>query len=624
MAASSGDAHSTPIYGARLRVVFPILDADGDLQTGAAGLDSELSQDQGTFADATNEATEIATSSGMYYLDLISTEMDVKSVAIIVKTSTVGAKTTPMVIYPKRLTVLRTGTAQAGAGSTITLDSGASAIDNFYLGCYVNCTNNSPANAIGQARRITGYVGSTKVATVEAAWGTNPSSATTFEILMPEMSGVAMWAGSAVADPHTAGYPVATVKDGTGTGEIDTTSGGVLVAAIAANAITATSIATDAITAAKIAADAIGASELAADAVTEIQAGLATSAALATVQADTDDIQTRLPAALVSGRIDASVGAMASGVVTATSIATDAITAAKIAPDAIGASELAADAVTEIQAGLATSAALATVQADTDDIQSRLPAALVSGRMDASVGAMAASVITATSIATDAITAAKIAADAIGAAELAADAVAEIADAVWDEVLSGHLTAGTTGAALNAAGSAGDPWTTALPGSYGAGTAGKIVGDNVNTTISSRSSATSLATAQTDLDDIQTRLPAALVSGRMDSDVAVIQTAVITANAIAPDAIGASELAASAVTEIADGILDRDMSIGADTGSEIIRTVRQALRALRNRFSISSTTRTVYKEDDMTPAWTSTLQTDAAAEPIVGDDPTGP
>ena len=55
--------------------------------------------------------------------------------------------------------------------------------------------------------------------------------------------------------------------------------------------------------------------------------------------------------------------------------------------------------------------------------------------------------------------------------------VGAIADAGWDEVLSGHLTAGTTGAALNGAGSAGDPWGTALPGAYGAGSAGKLIGD---------------------------------------------------------------------------------------------------------------------------------------------------
>ncbi len=78
----------------------------------------------------------------------------------------------------------------------------------------------------------------------------------------------------------------------------------------------------------------------------------------ATTNARASDIQSRLPAALVSGRIDSSVGAMAAGVVTATAIATDAIDA-----DA-----LAADAVTEIQSGLATATELATVDTVVDAI----------------------------------------------------------------------------------------------------------------------------------------------------------------------------------------------------------------------------------------------------------------
>lgn len=61
-----------------------------------------------------------------------------------------------------------------------------------------------------------------------------------------------------------------------------------------------------------------------------------------------------------------------------------------------------------------------------------------------------------------------------------------VTGAVWDVTLSGHLTAGSTGAALNAAGSAGDPWQTALPGAYSAGQAGYIVGNNLNATVSSR------------------------------------------------------------------------------------------------------------------------------------------
>jgi cell division protein ZapA (FtsZ GTPase activity inhibitor) len=59
------------------------------------------------------------------------------------------------------------------------------------------------------------------------------------------------------------------------------------------------------------------------------------------VETDTADIQTRLPAALVSGRIDASVGAMAANVMTAAAAA--------------------ADLTTELQSGLATDALLTTV-----------------------------------------------------------------------------------------------------------------------------------------------------------------------------------------------------------------------------------------------------------------------
>jgi len=60
---------------------------------------------------------------------------------------------------------------------------------------------------------------------------------------------------------------------------------------------------------------------------------------------------------------------------------------------------------------------------------------------------------------------------------------AENADATWDEALSEHTNVGSAGAGLSAAGSAGDPWATTLPGSYGAGTAGKIIGDNINAPI---------------------------------------------------------------------------------------------------------------------------------------------
>lgn len=58
--------------------------------------------------------------------------------------------------------------------------------------------------------------------------------------------------------------------------------------------------------------------------------------------------------------------------------------------------------------------------------------------------------------------------------------------AVWDLATSGHTTSGTFGAAMSAAGAAGDPWSTSLPGSYGVGTAGNIVGNRIDAAITSR------------------------------------------------------------------------------------------------------------------------------------------
>jgi hypothetical protein len=161
------------------------------------------------------------------------------------------------------------------------------------------------------------------------------------------------------------------------------------VASIDANAITATAIASDAITAAKIATGAIDADALAADTITA--AKIATGAITA--------------AKFAAGAIDAA--AVADGAIDAATFAAGAITASAIAADAIGASELAADAVTEIQSGLATAAALDAVDnfIDTEiaDIQARLPAALVGGRMDSSVGAMEAGTLTASALAADAV-----------------------------------------------------------------------------------------------------------------------------------------------------------------------------------------------------------------------------
>jgi hypothetical protein len=75
---------------------------------------------------------------------------------------------------------VRAGTAAAGAAGTITLDSGASAVNDFYNGCLVKIVAGTGA---GQRRWITDYVGSTKVATVDSNWITTPDATSKFVIM---------------------------------------------------------------------------------------------------------------------------------------------------------------------------------------------------------------------------------------------------------------------------------------------------------------------------------------------------------------------------------------------------------------------------------------------------------
>lgn len=67
----------------------------------------------------------------------------------------------------KNAIILTSGTAQAGGVGTITLAAGASAQDDYYAGKIITITGgtSAPAN-----RRITGYNGTTKVATVFPEW----------------------------------------------------------------------------------------------------------------------------------------------------------------------------------------------------------------------------------------------------------------------------------------------------------------------------------------------------------------------------------------------------------------------------------------------------------------------
>lgn len=72
------------------------------------------------------------------------------------------------------------GNAQAGSLSTVTLPVGSTAVDGFYVGYSVQILSGTGA---GQETLITGYVGSTAVATVSPSWGTAPDATSVVLIL---------------------------------------------------------------------------------------------------------------------------------------------------------------------------------------------------------------------------------------------------------------------------------------------------------------------------------------------------------------------------------------------------------------------------------------------------------
>jgi hypothetical protein len=127
---------------------------------------------------------------------------------------------------------------------------------------------------------------------------------------------------------------------------------------------------------------------------------------------------------------------------------------------------------------------------------------------------------------------------------------------------------------------------------------------------------TSLAQAS-DLATVDSNVDAILAD--TGTDGVVLADNAITAAKVATGAIDADALAADAGTEIADAILTRDWT---SVSGEAARSVLNALRFLRNKWSISGSTLTVTEEDDSTSAWTATLTTDSGADPITASDPT--
>lgn len=382
------------------------------------------------------------------------------------------------------------------------------------------------------------------------------------------------------------------------------------------------------------------------------------------------------------------------------SIDAGAITASAIAADAIGASELAADAVAEIadqvwdevQSGHTTAgtfgryldAQVQTIDTNVDTLLTRITSTLFSGITSLAewIGliagkqtgdATARTELRATGAGSGTFDETTDSQEALYDTITLIPTEGTIADAVWDEAIAGHLTAGTTGESLNAAGGAGDPWITSLPGSYTSGQAGYIVGNNLDAAVSSRSTVTTAqvntevdtaladydgptytellnlfrvalrsdAATATDLAAVLTAINADLASGAGDYsnttealeairdrgdaawitatgfstlDAAGVRSAVGLASANLDTQLDAIPTA----TENADEALKRDWT--SVTG-EADRSTLNALRPLRNKWGFPGGTYTVYTEDDTTTAWTGTATTDAASDPVTSIDP---
>lgn len=209
-----------------------------------------------------------------------------------------------------------------------------------------------------------------------------------------------------------------------------------------------------------------------------------------------------------------------------------------------------------------------------------------------------------------------------GFAALNDPTAASIADAVLDEALSGHVVAGSLGKAVA------DIETDATD----------ILADTADMqpklgTPAGASISADIATVDSNVDAILVDTGTTL-DGKLDTIDGIVDAILVDTGTTLPatlttidgnvDAIlldtGTDGVVISATTanEIADALLKRDFSA---VSGESARSALNALRFLRNKYSIDGTTLTVTKEDDSTSAWTSVLTTDAAADPVTGSDP---
>lgn len=303
---------------------YTLLDTDGidfDGVTGIHGFSVNL---------ADNSDAGFYAAGSKYFIHVASITVNTQTVNFIAATFEIEI---PNAIHSTTIATLASQTS-------FTLTAGP-AEDDALNGCVAYIHDVASAVQGGYAV-VNDYTGATKTVTLAA--GTTFTAAATDNIGFFPPANVAYFGGSAGtfaggrAEVNTTHFGGAALTQSGGRPEVNTThaagtawgSGAITAASIASGAITSAKFAAGAIDATAIATGAIDADALAADAITSAK--------------------------------------IADNTITAAKINSGAITAAKFAAGAIDAAALAADAVTEIQSGLATSAALATAQTDLDTI----------------------------------------------------------------------------------------------------------------------------------------------------------------------------------------------------------------------------------------------------------------
>lgn len=156
--------------------------ATGLPKTGdAANITAYVSIDGGAVtALGDTSASELSSTNakGVYRFDHTAAEANGKHLLFSAKSSTSGVEVEPLEVWT-RTPPLAIGTAQAGAAGSITLAAGESSVTDFFKQCIAKIV---AGTGIGQARLITAYNGTTKVATVNRNWATTPDNTSIYEV----------------------------------------------------------------------------------------------------------------------------------------------------------------------------------------------------------------------------------------------------------------------------------------------------------------------------------------------------------------------------------------------------------------------------------------------------------